>query len=324
MYSAKELLEFTERGIASLPLSDSPQLLYSPIRYAMQEGGKRLRPLLMLLTANMYSESVEGCLNAAIGVEMFHNFTLLHDDIMDNSSTRRGMPTVHAKWSSNVAILSGDAMLIYAYGLIIDTPTPELQRVLKIFNQLSIELCEGQQMDMDFESRDDVSMEEYMDMIRLKTSVLIAGSMEMGAVMGGASECDNNLIYNFGLNIGTAFQIQDDILDLYADKESFGKRIGGDIIEGKKSFISLLCLELADEADKKRLHDILADRDGDDAQRVNEARALLDKYGVKEIAEDLVRSYFEDAMAIMDAVEVAEERKTTLKEYVNTLLYRNK
>ncbi len=324
MYSTKEVLEIIERGIANIDMPEEPNRLYNPIGYTMQEGGKRLRPLLMLLTANLYTDNIEPYVSAALGVEMFHNFTLLHDDIMDNSPTRRGRESVHTKWGHNVAILSGDAMLIFAYKLILATPSEHLHKVLSIFNKLSLELCEGQQLDMDFEERNEVSMQEYMDMIELKTSVLIAGAMEMGGVLGGASDCDTNLIYNFGLNIGLAFQIQDDILDMYADSVSFGKPIGGDIIEGKKSFISLLCMEMAADEDKARLLDILHDSKGEDSVRVSEARAIFDKYDIKNIAEEVVKSYFDDAMAIMDAVEVSPERKEVVINYVQSLLYRSK
>ncbi len=324
MYSEKDILEIVERGVNDINLPEEPIMLYEPIRYTMQVGGKRLRPLLMLLTANLYTDDIEPLLPAALGIEMFHNFTLLHDDIMDNSLTRRGRESVHAKWGSNTAILSGDAMLIYAYGLILNTSSDELTRIMRIFNKLSLELCEGQQMDMDFEKMEEVSMQKYMDMIRLKTSVLIAGAMEIGSVYGGADDCDSNLIYNFGLNIGIAFQLQDDILDLYADSASFGKRVGGDIIEGKKSFISLLCLEMASEEDRIRLLDILHDSTVDSIARVKAARELLDKYNIKSAAEEVVKSYFDDAIAIMGAVDVPIERKEILLDYVRSLLNRSR
>ncbi len=324
MYSAQELLEITEREIAALPLNGEPNLLYEPIRYALEEGGKRLRPLLLLLTSNLYKDDIAPFVTTAIGVEMFHNFTLLHDDIMDNSPTRRGRDSVPAKWGNNVAILSGDAMLIYAYGLILGTHSEHRLEVTSIFNRLSLDLCEGQQIDMDFESRDDVSMSEYMEMIRLKTSVLIAGAMEMGAVLGGATDSDKQLIYNFGLNVGAAFQIQDDVLDLYASCPAFGKPIGGDIIEGKKSFISLLCLELASEEDKKILTEILTNKDVAADERVLAARKLFDKYSVRETAEELIRSYFDDALAVLEQVSVPAERKSVLIDYIKGLIYRNR
>lgn len=313
-----------EESISLLPLEREPHLLYEPIRYGMQEGGKRLRPLLLLLTANMFTDEVEQCVATAVGVEMFHNFTLLHDDIMDNSPTRRGRDSVYRKWGSNIAILSGDTMMIYAYKLILDTDNERRLDVMSVFNKLSLELCEGQQIDMDFESMREVPMSQYLDMIRLKTSVLIAGAMQMGAILGGASENDICSIYDFGLAIGAAFQIQDDLLDLYADKSSFGKPIGGDIIEGKKSFLILSALEMAEGDDREALLSLYNDSDVAAEDKVLKVKEYFDKLGVKEHAENVVKGYIEDGLSILSAMEVEDERKTELLGYVQSLLYRNK
>lgn len=324
MYKSSDLLNMVEEKISLLPLEREPHLLYEPIRYGMQEGGKRLRPLLLLLTANMFTDDVEQCVDTAVGVEMFHNFTLLHDDIMDNSPTRRGRDSVYRKWGTNVAILSGDTMMIYAYKLMLETQNERRLDVMHVFNQLSLELCEGQQIDMDFEGMNEVKMAEYLEMIRLKTSVLIAGAMQMGAILGGASENDICHIYDFGLAIGAAFQIQDDILDLYADKSSFGKPIGGDIIEGKKSYLILSALEKAEGEEREALLQLYNNRDIDPKEKVEKVRSYFDKYGIKEYAEGVVKEYFDNGLSILESLEVAAERKEELLSYAKSLLYRNK
>ncbi|MEG0499825.1 MAG: polyprenyl synthetase family protein [Rikenellaceae bacterium] len=324
MYNTEELLKITEDAIGSLPLGSEPQRLYEPIRYTMQAGGKRVRPLMLLLAANIFSDEIKPFMPAAIGVEIFHNFTLLHDDIMDNSPTRRGRDTVHRKWNNNVAILSGDAMLIYAYKLILQTQSQHLFRAMTSFNKLSLELCEGQQYDMDFEQREIVTIDEYLNMIRLKTSVLIAGAMEMGAILGGASEEDSRRVYEFGLNIGAAFQIQDDILDLYATSDSFGKPIGGDIKEGKKSYIFLLCYKMASDADRKVLLDILHDRALSDDHKISTIRAIYDRYHVKEAATLDAENYFNRGIACLEMIGVDDVRKVEMIRYSQSLIRRIK
>lgn len=324
MYKTEELLKMTEDAIQSLALGSEPHLLYEPIRYTMQEGGKRVRPLMLLLAANLFTDNLKPLIPAAVGVEIFHNFTLLHDDIMDNSLKRRGRDTVHRKWNNNVAILSGDAMLIYAYKLILQTPGKESFRAMTSFNKLSLELCEGQQFDMDFEQRELVTIDEYLNMIRLKTSVLIAGAMEMGAILGGATEEDSNHLYNFGLNIGAAFQIQDDILDLYATSASFGKPIGGDIKEGKKSYIFLLCYQKATEEDKKRLLATLHDQQMDPEQKIDTIRKIYDRYSIKEEANRDAEEYFKLGVKQLKEVNVFPERKNEILLYTKSLLSRIK
>ena len=324
MYSVKEILAFTEDGVSSLELDCQPHLLYEPIRYSMQEGGKRVRPLMLLLTANIFANDIKPFIPTAIGVEMFHNFTLLHDDIMDNSHTRRGRDSVQLKWGSNVAILSGDTMMIYAYKLILSTESNNLIKVLSVFNDLSIKLCEGQQYDMDFESKSLVKMDEYLNMICLKTSVLIAGAIEMGAILGGASESDCRKLYDFGLNIGIAFQLQDDILDLYGDSATFGKPIGGDIVEGKKSYIFLLCYDLASAEDKSTLLELLPNCTMEKSSKISAIKSIYDKYDIKNIAERNAELYFDKAIKLLEDVSVSVERKDILLNYSKSLLARIK
>lgn len=324
MYNTEQLLKITEEAISSLPLGVEPRFLYEPIRYTMQEGGKRVRPLMLLLSANIFTDNIEPIIPAAIGVEIFHNFTLLHDDIMDNSPKRRGRDTVHRKWNNNVAILSGDAMLIYAYKLILQSPNDNLLCAMSAFNKLSLELCEGQQLDMDFEQREIVTIDEYLNMIRLKTSVLIAGGMEIGAILGGASQKDCKLMYDFGLNIGAAFQIQDDILDLYATSKSFGKPIGGDIKEGKKSYIFILCYNKASQVDKEMLLNTLHSNELQDETKIEIIRSLYDKYSIKEEANANAEEYFRKGVEFLHGINVPEERKKEIMQYSTSLLSRIK
>lgn len=324
MYKTEELLKITEEAIHSLPLGSEPHLLYEPIRYTMQEGGKRVRPLMLLLAANLFTDKIQPLIPAAIGVEIFHNFTLLHDDIMDNSPKRRGRDTVHRKWNNNVAILSGDTMLIYAYKLILQTQNEHLLQAMTAFNKLSLELCEGQQFDMDFEQRELVTIDDYLNMIRLKTSVLIAGAMEMGAILGGASKEDSQHLYNFGLNIGAAFQIKDDILDLYATSASFGKPIGGDIKEGKKSYIFLLCYNKATDEEKKILLDTLHDKEMEPDFKINLIRKLYNQYSIKEIADKDAEEYFTLGVKQLEKVNLPMERKNNILLYSKSLLSRIK
>lgn len=324
MYTHEEIYQLVEKEVSSLQLGNEPHFLYEPIRYSMQEGGKRVRPVLLLMAANLFSDNIKPYLPAAIGVEMFHNFTLLHDDIMDNSPTRRGRDSVHKKWNRNVAILSGDAMMIYAYKLMLQSPIESLYKVLSEFNKLSLELCEGQQLDMDFESLEMVSMDEYINMISLKTSVLLAGALKIGAIIAGATESDCEKLYNFGLNLGVAFQIQDDILDAYSDANTLGKPIGGDIIEGKKSYIFLLCYKLADDNDKKELLLLLKDKNISDSDKIRKILFIYDKYEIKSISSLEVERYFQVAIDNIYTLNVAMERQNRLLAYTKALLARKK
>ena len=245
MQTNEQLLDLLENYLAQRELPTEPERLYDPIRYSLAGGGKRLRPMLLLLSCGLFADDVDVALPAAAAVEIFHNFTLLHDDIMDNAAVRRGKPSVYARWGGNVAILSGDAMLISAYRLLAQAPPALLPRILEVFNTMALGVCEGQQYDMDFESKQKVSVVEYMSMIELKTSVLVAGSAMMGAILGGADEEQSRRLYQFAIELGMAFQLQDDLLDSYGGEE-LGKTIGGDILEGKKSYLMVTAMSRAD------------------------------------------------------------------------------
>ena len=252
-YSASQLLEKINTYLQEMPYSRPPKGLYDPIEYELSLGGKRIRPVLMLMAYNLYKEDVETILPQAAGLETYHNHTLLHDDVMDKADMRRNKPTVHRVWSENAAILSGDAMLILAYRLMAECPEVKLKEVLDIFTRTTMEICEGQQWDMEFETRLDVTVDEYIEMIRLKTSVLLAAALKIGACLAGASKEDADLLYDFGVSMGLAFQLQDDWLDVYGDPKVFGKNIGGDILCNKKTYMLITALAQADEEHKVEL-----------------------------------------------------------------------
>ncbi len=319
------LLRLVEAEIGRLPLDDTePRGLYAPIRYILEDGGKRIRPLLCLMGADVYGGEPEKALPAAVAVEVFHNFTLLHDDIMDKAELRRGRPAVHLKWGESGAILSGDAMLILAYR-ILQNGTPvygagKLPGLLEVFNRAAMEVCQGQQYDMDFETCDrPVTRDEYIGMIRLKTSVLLAAALEMGAVVGGASDAERRSLYDFGVNLGLAFQIQDDLLDTYGDAETFGKKIGGDIAAGKKTFLHIAAMEKASAPQRDA---ILAP--GDIGEKLPRVRAVYDALGVREAAETVIAEYFGLALEALRRAHPQAGRLAVLEEYAYSLMKRNK
>lgn len=322
MYSAEKISELIERRISGLGVKEKPAGLYDPIKYIMGAGGKRIRPLLTVAACEMFGGAAEDALDAAVAVEVFHNFTLLHDDIMDNATTRRGRATVNAKWNDNTAILSGDAMLILAYRLLENSI--HLRDVITVFNAMSIGVCEGQQMDMDFESENSVERNEYFRMIRLKTSELIAGALELGAIEAGADKEDRRLVYDFGVSVGTAFQLQDDLLDSFGDAETFGKKVGGDILEGKKTFLVVRFNELADAEDRKKLTALFADRSLTDEEKISRVRALYEKYEIPAECEKEIDSTFSEAMATLNKIQVADGRKDVLREITGRLLKRKR
>ncbi len=258
-----ELYEIIQSSIAQLKIDDEPKELYQPIQYSLDVGGKRIRPILVLAACKMFSDDIKSAIAPALAVEIFHNFTLLHDDIMDKADLRRNMPTVHKKWSENIAILSGDAMMIKAFEQIIKSPAQNLIPIVELFNKTAIEVCEGQQLDMNFETRETVTENEYIEMIRLKTSVLLAASLKIGALSGLASKSDADKLYNFGLNLGLAFQLQDDYLDVYGDQQKFGKKIGGDIVANKKTYLLIKAVELAGKEDQFTIAKLLTDHNID-------------------------------------------------------------
>jgi geranylgeranyl diphosphate synthase type II len=321
LFTNNELLNLFERYIAQMPTPEEPQRLYAPIKYGLEVGGKRIRPTLLMLTYNLYAEDIERALMPAMAVEIFHNFTLLHDDIMDNASVRRGRPSVPAKWGDNVAILSGDAMLILAYNYLQRTASDRLPKIFEWFNKMAAEVCEGQQFDMDFETQQKVSVVDYMRMIELKTAALLAGSAIIGAILAEASDSDCRNLYNFAREVGLAFQLQDDLLDSYGD-ERLGKKIGGDILEGKKTILMIEAFSRANEEEREVLRTTHLRKDLSDAEKISIIKALYDSLGVPERVEQQISQKFQKALSILDNLEVAAERTTELRHYAENLIGR--
>ena len=322
MKSAKQIQECFESYLQGLDYSRQPDNLYAPIRYVLSLGGKRIRPTFLIMAYNMYADDIESVFSTAAGMEIFHNFTLLHDDLMDRADMRRGKTTVHKKWNDNTAILSGDGMLVLAYRYLAEASAKDLKRVLDLANETFTGIMEGQQYDMEFETRDDVREEEYIEMIRLKTSVLLAACVQMGAMLGGASDSDSALLYEFGEKIGLAFQLQDDLLDVYGDPAVFGKKIGGDILCNKKTYLYINAYRLADAGQKREL-DRWAVYDGNDPDsKIAGVRTIYDAVGVKALSEKLIGSLFDQAMTTLDEVNLPAERKSLLREYAGSLLNR--
>ncbi|WP_372774085.1 polyprenyl synthetase family protein [Mangrovibacterium sp.] len=290
----------------------SPLNLYHPIEYTLNMGGKRLRPLMVLLANELFGGKAEDVMNGALAIEIFHNFTLLHDDIMDKAEVRRNKPAVHKQYNENIAILSGDAMSIMAYRYLLKTKAAKLPEIISLFTETAIEVCEGQQYDMDFEERQDVSVEEYLKMIRLKTAVLLACSFKMGALAANASEHDAENIYQFGINLGLAFQLQDDLLDVYADPEKFGKRIGGDIVANKKTFLLITALKRANEYEKTQLNDWLQKSYFDEPAKIAAVKAIYESTGVREICEAAIKTYYDKALFSLTNIEVEPTKKQNL------------
>lgn len=309
-------------AIEDFKASNSSLSLYDPVNYIMSLGGKRMRPALLLMTNDLFDGKLEDALHPALAVEVFHNFTLLHDDIMDHAPIRRGQQTVHEKWGVNEAILSGDVMMVQAVNLMVNCPDRALRKVLDVFNKTAIEVCEGQQMDMDFEHQEDVSIDAYIKMIELKTSVLLAGAMKIGAVIGGASDQDADAIYEFGRNLGISFQIKDDILDIYGDMAKFGKQVGGDIIENKKTYMMLNAQELATGESATALSDWLAKTDFVPEEKVKAVTAIYDELQVKEHTEEVMNNYYDKAISNLDAISISKEKKAPLYQLAAFLLER--
>lgn len=318
------LVETINKEIAASSFGEDPAELYEPIRYMMALGGKRLRPLLTLLGYTLWKEDIAGALKPAIAVEVFHNFTLMHDDIMDRAPIRRGQPTVHEKWNENIAILSGDVMLVKAYDFLLEAPAAILKKVLQKFNQCAAEVCEGQQLDMNFESRSHVSEEEYLNMIRLKTAVLLGFSLELGALLAGAPEAAAKQLYRFGTNIGIGFQLQDDLLDVYADKAKFGKQVGGDILSNKKTFLLINALQKAEGATADQLQSWLQKEQFEPAEKVAAVTAVYEQLGIRALTEARMNEYFEEAFNILDQLGLPEERKSRLLSFTRQLIMREK
>ncbi len=322
MLTIKEILDTVKQGVEQMPFDRKPEELYAPIRYVLSLGGKRLRPALMLMAYNLYREQPGDILPVAIGLETYHNYTLLHDDLMDHASVRRGRPTVHVKWDENAAILSGDTMLVMAYQYIARCPQQYLKEVLDLFTTTALEIGEGQQYDVDFETRNDVAEEEYMEMIRLKTSVLLACALKMGAIMAGASDRDARLLYSFGEQIGLAFQLQDDYLDCYGDFEKFGKRIGGDILCNKKTYMLINALQLAGATERKQLMYWLGTDEYDEQEKIDAVTAIYTQLGIPELVNQRIAECYERAEQALVAVDLPEERKQVLGDFARQMLNR--
>ena len=323
MNTPQQITEIFEHHLAMINMPDEPQRLYAPIRYSLAEGGKRMRPVLAMLAYNIYADDIQTVLPAATAVEIFHNFTLLHDDIMDNAAMRRGRPSVFARWGSNVAILSGDVMMIEAYRHLQGVEGKYLPQVFECFNSMAARVCEGQQYDMDYETQPKVSVAEYMNMIELKTAALLVGSVVIGATIAGASEQDIQRLNKFATEVGIAFQLQDDLLDSYGD-ERLGKRIGGDILEGKKTYLMIISLSHATEEQREVLRTTHLRTDIDEKQKIDLVKSVYDAIGARAMTEQQISVRISRALAILDTLDVPAERTEYMKSYVESLIGRKR
>lgn len=324
MKTAEQLLSEINAYIDNLPYDRKPMSLYEPIRYVLSIGGKRIRPVLMLLAYNLYQDDPERIFPSACALETYHNYTLLHDDLMDCAPMRRGHQTVHEKWDANTAILSGDTMLVMAYERMMQCNSEVLPEVIQLFTETALEICEGQQYDVEFETRDDVTEEEYIEMIRLKTSVLLACALKMGAIQAGASAEDAENLYRFGEQMGLAFQLQDDYLDVYGDSATFGKRIGGDIVSNKKTYMLINAYNKANRAQRAELDSWILRKDFNEEEKITAVTRLYNEIGIDQMALDKIAYYFEQSKKYLAAVQVPEERKAKLKAYSAKMMHRKK
>lgn len=326
MHTIEELLSLVsveiEKEIEQLYHTE-PKNLYEPVGYALSMGGKRLRPVMVLLASGIFNSDSGNAMPVAKAIELFHNFTLLHDDIMDGAEMRRNSPSVYKKYSENVAILSGDAMSIMAYNYLLKCKSANLPAIISLFSQTALEVCEGQQFDMDFESRLDVSIDEYLHMIKLKTAVLLACSLKIGALSANAPDKIADLLYGFGLNLGIAFQLQDDLLDVFADQKKFGKKIGGDIVSNKKTFLLLKALELSSETLKSQLLGWIEMTGFDISEKVNSITAIYNQLGIKEITESNIEEYYQSALKILNDMDLPDEKKTGLFQLAAIIMNRD-
>lgn len=322
MINADQILKLVNDYLVQLPYDRRPASLYEPIRYVLSMGGKRIRPVLMLLSYNLFKKDPETILMPACALETYHNYTLLHDDLMDNADLRRGHETVHKKWNANTAILSGDSMLVLAYQRMQQCSSDKMAEVLALFTETALEIGEGQEYDMAFEHRDDVSEEEYIEMIRLKTSVLLACALKIGAILAGASKEDADNLYRFGEQIGLAFQLQDDFLDVYGDTRVFGKAIGGDITSNKKTFMLINALNHANEEQRRQLESWIGATEFDRDEKVAAVTRLYNEIGIDRMAQDKIAYYFEQSRKYLQAVSVDESRKAELAAYAQRMMNR--
>jgi len=323
MYTQPELKELIDRALVNLSIDDEAEKLTAPVKYFLSIGGKRVRPVIALMTCNLFIDKVDDAVLPAAGIEIFHNFTLVHDDIMDNASVRRNLPTVHTKWNTNQAILSGDVMAFIANDCILQTPSGVLLKVFNTFNKAAIQVCIGQQLDMDFEKASIVSNDEYLRMIELKTAVLLAASSKIGAIIGNAGDRDSDLLYEFGKNLGLAFQIQDDLLDVYGDVKVFGKTSGGDIVTNKKTYLLVKALEIASGSTLIKLQANLLAKEFDPEQKIKAVIEIYDQLKIRNYTENLAEEYISAALVNLEKVGVDKERKRELYQVAVSLSGRN-
>lgn len=322
MKTIPEIQELLNQAMSAVPFDRKPESLYEPIKYALSLGGKRLRPVLLLMAYNLYRQDLDSAMPAALAIEYFHNFTLLHDDVMDRADIRRGKPTVHKVWNENAAILSGDNMLVTAFRFMAAVNPAHLKAAMDLFIETALEIDEGQQYDIDFEQRMDVQEEEYLEMIRLKTSVLLACALRLGAILADAPESDARALYDFGVSLGLSFQLQDDLLDVYGDPKTFGKKIGGDILCNKKTYMLIRALKGADSLQLSELNGWLTRERFDPREKIAAVTRIYDAVGVRQQAEQKINAYFDAAMTALDAVQLPVERKQMLRDFAFALLNR--
>ncbi|WP_279171766.1 polyprenyl synthetase family protein [Prevotella nigrescens] len=324
MYTSNELLEIINQYLSKLSYNRKPASLYEPIKYVLDLGGKRIRPILMLLSYNLYKDNPQEILSSACALETYHNYTLLHDDLMDEAPLRRGQQTVHMKWNANQAILSGDSMLVLAYERLAKCDTKHLEAVLSLFTETALQIGEGQQYDMEFEMRNDVAVEEYIEMIRLKTSVLLACATKMGAILADATQEDAENLYKFGEQIGLAFQLQDDYLDVYGDAKVFGKKIGGDIVSNKKTYMLITAFNQANTGQRAELENWINKKDFNTEEKIVAITRLYNEIGIDKLAKEKMNFYYEQGKNFLDAVKLPDERKEALAEYAAKMMKRQK
>ncbi len=322
MLNYSQCFEIVENRLSALSFERNPVELYQPVKYILSIGGKRIRPCLAIMSHSLFSDTVEPVIEPALGIEIFHNFTLLHDDIMDNAPMRRNSPTVHIKWNQNTAILSGDAMLILAYQLISRTKIDVLPKVFSLFNKTALEVCEGQQLDMNFEKLSDVTVDNYLEMIRLKTAVLIAASLATGGVTANATADDINNLYQFGLNIGIAFQLQDDYLDAFADNHQFGKTIGGDIVANKKTYLVLSALQTADKNLINELKYWISEKKTNTDEKIKAVKSIYERLNIPARTKDLTHKFFSTGLEYLTKVKVADNRKDPIIQLLTQIMER--
>ncbi len=323
MYSLEELSEFIDKALANINLPEEPQNLYKPIQYILSSGGKRIRPVLTLSACNLFKESVDFAIYPALAVEVFHNFTLVHDDIMDNADIRRGKETIHKKWNNNVGILAGDAMTILAYKLLVKTDKQFIVPIMEVFNEFSLSVCEGQQHDMDFENAKYVTQQEYTRMIELKTAVLLKGALQIGAIIGEAKDSDISEIGKFGLNLGLAFQLQDDLLDVYGDTSVFGKKQGGDIVANKKTILTIKAFNNAKGSTLEELNHLYQTTEIENNIKISKVVQIFNETNVREEAELLISCYYGKAMESIDKINLSPSRKEVLTNLANRIMTRS-